>query len=80
VPGALLAVELLWLAPARPPVGVALAKLSLYAEPRTGLEAIASVKPGVTLAIVGGGEGEWLRVAAGDRTGFAPRAQIAPVE
>jgi hypothetical protein len=80
VPGVLLAVELLWLGPARPPTGVALAKLSLYAEPRAGLEAIATVKPGVVLPITGGGEGEWLRVVAGDRTGYVPRAQIARVE
>lgn len=79
-PGLWLAVDALAFAPARPPIAVALQKLQLVAEPRAGLEPVATVREGVCVELVGGGEGSYARVRAGDRIGFAPREHVAVVE
>lgn len=78
--GAVFAVELLWLAPNRPPVAIALERLELRAEPRADLPALATVRPGVALEVHGSLGGSWLRVAIGDRIGYVPAATLAVVE
>jgi hypothetical protein len=78
--GAVFAVELLWLAPNRPPVAIALERLELRAEPRADLPSLATVRPGVAVEVHGSLGGSWLRVAIGDRIGYAPAATLAVVE
>jgi hypothetical protein len=80
VPGAWLALEALWLAPMRPVHAIALKPLALLSEPRTGLEPVATVRAGVTVGLLGGGQGSFVRVSAGDRSGYAPRESVAVVE
>jgi len=84
--GALLApavwilLDLVWLEPGRPLRAVALAELSLTAEPREGLDAVASVRPGVIVGLRARGEGEYVRVVVGERSGYAPRASVGIVD
>ncbi|MFN8827633.1 MAG: hypothetical protein ACK501_21910 [Planctomycetota bacterium] len=78
--GAVFAVELLWLAPNRPPVAIALERLELRAEPRADLPSLATVRPGVAVGVQGSQGGSWLRVAIGDRIGYVPASTLAVVE
>ena len=80
VPGLWFAVDLLWLEPRRPARAVALQKLALVSEPRAGLEPVATVRPGVLVELLGGAQGTFVRVQAGDRSGYAPREAVAVVE
>jgi len=79
VPGALLAAGPALAARAMPEA-VVLRKVGLVAEPRDGLEAVATVRPGVLVQLLGGSEGRFVRVRADDRSGYAPRDAIAPIE
>jgi hypothetical protein len=80
VPGAWLATEALWLAPTRPVHAIALKPLALLSEPRAGLEPVATVRAGVSVGLLGGGQGTFVRVEAGDRSGYTPRESVAIVE
>jgi len=80
VPGLALAVDLVWIEPSRPPLAIALQKLAIVSEPRAGLEPVATVRPGVGVAVLGGASGSFVRVAAGDRSGYVPRDAVALVE
>lgn len=75
-----LLVDALWWLPAEPPRAVALHELALVAEPRAGLEAVATLRPGVVVEVLGGDAGRWLRVRAGDRVGYGPREQFGVVQ
>ncbi len=77
-PAVLLALEVLWWQPARPPQGIALRELPVVAEPRADLPPVATVRPGAALAVLGGDE-TWLRVRAGDRRGYVRAADLAVV-
>jgi hypothetical protein len=79
VPGALLVVPTLLGSDDRPRA-VAVQRLQLVAEPRQGLEPVATVRPGVLLEVLGGSEGAYVRVRAGDRSGYAPREGVAVLE
>ncbi|MCA8949353.1 MAG: hypothetical protein KDE27_07610, partial [Planctomycetes bacterium] len=79
LPGLWLAAEVLWLDAVRPPRAVALEKLAITSEPRAGLEPVATARPGVEVDVLGGTDGTFVRIAAGDRTGYVPRAAIAVV-
>lgn len=79
-PGIALAVEVALLAPDRPPQAVALDKLAVVSEPRAGLEAVATVRPGVVISLLGGSDGTFVRVQAGERSGYVRRELIAPIE
>lgn len=79
VPGVGLAVEVLWLQPARPPLAIALAELPVVAEPRAGLEPVVTVRAGKELQVLGGAEGTYVLVQAGDRSGYALRDRLAIV-
>lgn len=79
-PGAWFALELLWWEPSRPPGAIALQKLAIVSEPRSGLEPVATVRPGVALELLGGASGTFVRVRAGERTGYVPRDRVAVVE
>ena len=80
LPGGWLAFVLVTTAGLPPPTAIALEKLALVAEPRTGLAAVATVRPGVAVELLGGGEGTFARVRAGDRSGYVPRSAIAIIE
>ncbi|HEX5053586.1 MAG TPA: BatD family protein [Planctomycetota bacterium] len=80
VPGAMLSVDALWLEPQRPAQAIALQKLSLVSEPRLGLESVATVRPGVAVSVLGGEQGTFVRIQAGERSGYAPRAAVAIVQ
>jgi SH3-like domain-containing protein len=80
LPGGLLATEVLWLGPARPPQAVALGKLELVSEPRTGLPPVASVAPGTRVTLRSDGGGEWVRVDAEGHSGYAPRKQLGKID
>lgn len=80
LPAAWLAAEVTWLEPARPARAIALQKLAVVSEPRAGLEPVATVRPGVEVSVLGSAEGSFVRVLAGDRTGYAPREDVAVVQ
>ena len=80
VPGLTLAVDVLWLEPVRPVMAVALEELEVTAEPREGLGAIATVRPGVLVALGGGASGAFVRVEVGGRVGYARRDAVGVVD
>jgi len=80
VPTLVVALDLLWFAPQRPAQAIALQKLALVSEPRAGLEPVATVRAGVTVDVLGSAEGSFVRAAAGDRSGYAPRDAVAIVQ
>lgn len=80
LPGLLLAIEVLWLAPARPAQAVALGKLDLVSEPKSGLAPVASVASGTRITLRSDGGGEWVRVDADGHSGYAPRKQIGKID
>lgn len=80
VPTLVIALDLLWFAPQRPARAVALQKLALVSEPRAGLEPVATVRPGFVVELLGGAEGSFVRVRAGERSGYAPRGEVAVVQ
>jgi len=77
VPGLWLGAEPAWFGPARPPLAVALRPLVLVSEPRADLPAVATVRAGVLVELRGSTEGAFVRVQAGDRSGYAPSAAVA---
>ncbi|MFY9342357.1 MAG: SH3 domain-containing protein, partial [Planctomycetota bacterium] len=83
---ALIALPGMWLLaalalqPAAGATAIALGKLSLTSEPRLDLDPVATVRPGVAVTVLGGSDGAFVRVRAGDRSGYVPRAAIAVVE
>ena len=79
-PSLVVALDLVWWGPNRPPRAIALQKLSLSSEPRAGLEPVATVRPGVAVDLLGSAAGAFVRVAAGDRSGYVPRDAVAPIE
>jgi len=80
VPSAVVALDLVWLAPQRPAHAIALQKLSLVSEPRAGLEPVATVRPGVEIELLGGAQGTFVRIAAGEHVGYAPSEAVAVVQ
>jgi hypothetical protein len=82
-PGLLLAAELLWLAPARAPAAIALGKLELTSEPRTGLRpvaTVATVAAGQRLELRSAGDGDQVLVEADGRIGYARRELVGRIE
>jgi hypothetical protein len=80
LPGGWLSVVLLDTAGQPPPMAIAREKLALVAEPRTGLVPIATVRDGVAVELLGGGDGTFVRIRVGDRSGYAPRSSVLIVE
>jgi hypothetical protein len=80
VPFVWLALEVTWVGPSRPARGVVLApKSALVAEPRKGLPAVAELRAGVTVEVLGRGP-EWTRVRVGERSGYVPAPELGIVE
>ena len=79
VPGCAIAAEVLWLGPARPPLAIARQELPIVSEPREGLQAIAVVRAGKELEVLGGDQGAFVRVQVGERTGYVARERLAIV-
>jgi len=80
LPGALVAIELLWLSPQRPPRAIALDKLELTAEPREGMDAVATIAPGASVSVRSGLGGDFVRVEAMGRSGYCKRSKIGVIE
>jgi tetratricopeptide (TPR) repeat protein len=80
VPAAWLALELLWLAPQRPQPAIARQKLSLVSEPRADLPPLLTVRPGVTVELLGSAQGAYVRVRVGERVGYAAVQDLLPIE
>jgi tetratricopeptide (TPR) repeat protein len=78
--GLLLALDILWLTPGRPIQGVVLRNVPVTAEPRTDMEAVALIRPGAIVDLLGGRGGEYLRVDASGRSGYVAADAIAVVE
>lgn len=79
VPAVLAAAEVLWIGPSRPPTAVVLERSAITSEPRADLAPIAIILPGVSVAVLSGGEGAFLRVKAGDRVGYLQTERLAVV-
>lgn len=78
-PALLLALELLWWGPSRPPAGIVLRdETAIVAEPREGLEPVARVRAGVRVEVLGEGP-RWLRVRAGGKKGYVPADAVGVV-
>ncbi len=77
VPALLLGLELLVLGPARPPEAIILAapRARVVAEPREGLEPVATLRAGARVEVVGRGP-EWTRVALPDREGYVRTGEL----
>jgi hypothetical protein len=85
VGGLLLLPGLLWtavpaIAGTAAPAAIALQPLQLTSEPRAGLEPVATVRPGVAVELLGGSDGSFVRVRAGERVGYAARELVAVIE
>lgn len=80
VPAGILALDVLWLEPSRAPRAVALQKLSVTAEPRAGMAAVATVRPGALVKVLGGSSGAFLRVDASGRSGYVATDAVAIIE
>lgn len=80
VPGVVLAVDVVWLAPSRPVEAVALQELQVTSEPRADLEAVATVRQGVMVELGGSTQGAFVRVRVQGRTGYVPRAAVGVVD
>lgn len=78
--GLLLALDVLWLAPGRPLQGVVLRELPVTSEPRSDMEAVAVIRPGAIVDLLGGRGGDFLRVDASGRSGYVAADAIAVVE
>ena len=78
--GLLLALDVLWLTPGRPIQGVVLRNVPVTAEPRTDMEAVAVIRPGAIVDLLGGRGGEYLRVDASGRSGYVAADAVAVVE
>ena len=80
MPGLWLAAEEVWLGPSRRPVAIALTAIAITSEPRADLDAVATVRPGVAVDVLGSTQGAFVRVSAAGRSGYVPTAAIAVVE
>jgi len=80
VPALLLALDLGWWLPARAPMAIAGQELALVAEPRPDLPAVATVRAGKELAVLGSSLGSFVRVRVGERTGYVESARLLLVQ
>lgn len=80
MPGAVLAADILWLASSRTVQAVALQELSVTAEPRRELQAVATVREGAKVTVLGNSSGEYVRIDASGRSGYVPVDAVAIVE
>lgn len=80
VPGTVLAVDIVWLTPFAPVRAVAVDALSVTAEPRAGMTAVAKVRPGAVVALLGSKGGEFVRIDASGRSGYVAADAIAVIE
>ena len=78
--GGILSLDVLWLAPSRALQAVALQELSVTAEPRAGMDAVAIVRPGALVELLGSSVGEYVRVDASGRSGYVAAGTVAVIE
>ena len=80
LPGAVLSLDILWLTPGRAQSVIALRELQVTAEPRAGMAAVATVRAGAKLELLGSSGGDYLRVDASGRIGYVAADGIATIE
>jgi hypothetical protein len=80
VPGGILALDVLWLAPSRAMQAVALQELLVTAEPRAGMDAVAIVRPGALVDLLGSSSGEYVRIDASGRSGYVAADAVAVIK
>lgn len=79
-PAVWLALDLgVWL-PARPPLAIAGQELSLVAEPSRDLPALATVRAGKEVLVLGSALGSFVRVRVGERVGYVESARLLLVQ
>jgi SH3-like domain-containing protein len=57
-----------------------LQELSVTAEPRAGMDAVAIVRPGALVELLGSSVGEYVRVDASGRSGYVAAGTVAVIE
>ena len=80
LPGAVVSLDILWLTPGRAQSVIALRELQVTAEPRAGMAAVATVRAGAKLELLGSSGGDYLRVDASGRIGYVAADGIATIE
>lgn len=80
LPGTVLALDVVWLTPFAPVQAVAVEPLSVTAEPRAGMEPVASVRAGAIVELLGSHSGEFVRIDASGRSGYVAAAAVAVIE
>lgn len=80
LPGLVLAVDVVWLAPNQPLTAVALDELKVTSEPRADMDAVATVRRGVLVELGGSTQGAFVRVQVDGRSGYVPRASVGVVD
>jgi len=78
--GLTLVIDVVVLQSGRPAMAVALEELQVTAEPRVDMSAVATVRPGVMVALGGGSSGAFVRVEVAGRVGYVPRASVGIVD
>ena len=72
-------IDFMWLDPQRPAQGVVLIDAKAFAEPREDLEPVLTLRPGVTVEVLGRGAG-WAHIVAADRRGYVPEHAVGTIE
>jgi len=80
LPAVVLAVDVVWLAPNRPVMAVALDELQVTSEPRVDMDAVATVRRGVVVELGGSANGAFVRVHVNGRAGYVPRDAVGIVD
>ena len=80
VPGVVLSMDVLWLTSSRALKAVALQELSVTAEPRAGMDAVAIVRPGALVDLLGSSVGEYVRIDASGRSGYVAVDAVAVIK
>lgn len=76
----LLAAEVLWFGPTRPPLGIVTARQAdLVSEPRDGLDAVLVLREGVDVEVLSAGPA-WTRVRVQGRAGYVAAGDVGVVE
>lgn len=80
VPATVLSVEILFLAPGRPPAAIVVAeRAGVVAEPRAGLDAVVKLRRGARVHVLGEGP-QWVKVRAGAREGYVPADAVEVID
>lgn len=80
LPALVLALEVCWWGPVRPPTAIVLTDAApVVAEPRAGLDAVFTLRRGVAVEFLGASDA-WASVRVGGRRGYVDRAGLGLIE